>query len=173
MARLASSWATALLSAFLTIAPIQAQSSASTSATPTVATYVGVTTTITYKPEFTIPSAADNGQTLLPNIQDPQAVDAQTVCPGYKASDWNSTSLGFTATLSLAGKACNVYGNDVDTLSLTVEYQSADRLSVYITPANLVGCSLLLYPLQPAQVSLMEGFSVPTGSQRLDGIQAR
>lgn len=34
----------------------------------------------------------------------------------------------------LAGPACNVYGNDIDALSLAVEYQSADRLSVKIIP---------------------------------------
>jgi alpha-glucosidase len=39
-----------------------------------------------------------------------------------------------TADLSLAGPACNIYGTDVEALSLTVEYQSSDRLHVEITP---------------------------------------
>lgn len=31
----------------------------------------------------------------------------------------------------------SAYGNDVDKLTLTVEYQNADRLSINISPANL------------------------------------
>lgn len=37
--------------------------------------------------------------------------------------------------LTLAGKPCYAYGTDVETLNLTVEYQSADRLSINISPA--------------------------------------
>ena len=92
-------------------------------------------TTSTFRPIFTVPASADEGATLLPNIVDPQAVDAQTVCPGYKALNVLRTKYGVTATLSLAGPACNVYGTDIDTLNLTVQYQSADRLSVRIVPA--------------------------------------
>jgi hypothetical protein len=51
--------------------------------------------------------------TVLPNIDDPNAVDAQNVCPGYKASNVKTTPTGLTATLMLAGPACNVYGTDV------------------------------------------------------------
>ena len=52
-----------------------------------------------------------------------------------------NTIHGFTADLLLAGKPCNVYGNDVAELSLVVEYQSQKRLSVkvfpkYLAPAN-------------------------------------
>ena len=75
------------------------------------------------------------GATLIPNIQDPEAKDAQDVCPGYTASDVARNPLGLTATLTLAGSACNVYGIDIDTLNLTVQYQSADRLAIRITPA--------------------------------------
>jgi alpha-glucosidase len=75
---------------------------------------------------------------LLPNIQDQQAIDAQTVCPGYTASDVKENDFGLAASLTLAGKACNVYGTDVDTLTLTVEYQSAQRLSINISPTNVV-----------------------------------
>ena len=95
------------------------------------------TNTQTFAPQFTIPTNADNGAILIPNIYDPEAVNAQSVCPGYKASNVQRTPLGLTASLSLAGQACNVYGNDVDQLTLTVEYQSADRLSVNIQPAYL------------------------------------
>ena len=104
------------------------------SATPTVE--VSGTPT-TFRDIFTVPSAASSGATLIPNIQDPEAVDAQAVCPGYTASNVERNELGFTATLTLAGEACNVYGNDVETLNLTVEYQSSQRLAVGIKPAMI------------------------------------
>lgn len=88
----------------------------------------------TFKPVFTVPTDADNGAPLLPNILDPEAADAQSVCPGYKGSNVVTTALGLTATLTLAGKACNVYGTDLETLNLIVEYQSEDRLAVKISP---------------------------------------
>ena len=80
----------------------------------------------------------DNSAPLIPNIYDPQAVNPQDVCPGYKASNVVRTPYGLTADLSLAGNSCNVYGTDIDALSLTVEYQSADRLHVGITPTYIV-----------------------------------
>jgi hypothetical protein len=52
---------------------------------------------------------------------------------------------GLTAVLTLAGKPCNVYGNDVDVLNLRVEYQSENRLAVQITPANVVRLSYCLW----------------------------
>ncbi|PKX94863.1 glycoside hydrolase family 31 protein [Aspergillus novofumigatus IBT 16806] len=87
--------------------------------------------------QYTIPSSASNGQNVLANIEDPKAVDAQGVCPGYKASDVRQTRSGLTATLELAGKPCNVYGTDLDRLTFTVEYQAPDRVNVQITPANI------------------------------------
>lgn len=98
-------------------------------------------TTTTAAAQFTIPSAADNGANLLANLDDPEAVNAQSVCPGYIASNVHHSASGLSATLKLAGKACNVYGTDVETLNLTVEYQARDRLNIlitptYITPAN-------------------------------------
>ncbi|KAF2435435.1 hypothetical protein EJ08DRAFT_645731 [Tothia fuscella] len=90
---------------------------------------------VTYKPQFTVPAAADEGVTLIPNIKDPEAVDAQSVCPGYTASNVVRSAYGFSATLNLAGKPCNLYGTDVDVLALTVQYQNADRLSINISPA--------------------------------------
>ncbi|KAI9744603.1 MAG: hypothetical protein M1818_002132 [Claussenomyces sp. TS43310] len=71
---------------------------------------------------------------VTPNVKDPNAVNAQTVCPGYSASNVVQSPTGLTADLSLAGEACNIYGNDVDHLSLTVEYQATDQLHVEITP---------------------------------------
>jgi alpha-glucosidase len=45
-------------------------------------------------------------------------------CPGYKASGVKTTANGLTASLTLAGTACNVYGTDLKELTLAVEYQS-------------------------------------------------
>lgn len=101
----------------------------------------------TFKPVFTVPTDADVGAPVLPNINDPEAVDAQSVCPGYKGSNVVTTATGLTATLSLAGKACNVYGTDLETLNLTVEYQSEDRLAVKISPAVLDSSNVTQYQL--------------------------
>lgn len=80
-------------------------------------------TTSTFRPFFTVPPAADLGAALIPNINDPQAVDAQTVCPGYIAANLLKSPYGLSASLTLAGDPCNVYGTDIETLNLTVEYQ--------------------------------------------------
>ena len=45
-------------------------------------------------------------------------------CPGYSASNVTQSGNSLTASLSLAGDACNVYGNDISDLSLLVEYQT-------------------------------------------------
>jgi alpha-glucosidase len=87
--------------------------------------------------QFTIPASADVGAQLIANIDDPQAVNAQSVCPGYRASDVHHNSHGFTASLELAGDPCNVYGTDVEALTLTVEYQAKDRLNIQITPTHV------------------------------------
>lgn len=91
-------------------------------------------TPTSFRSIFTIPASADAGVEVLPNIQDPEAVNAQDVCPGYKASDAQEDDRGLTATLTLAGDACNVYGNDVEELTLKVEYQAQGRLAVGIVP---------------------------------------
>lgn len=94
-----------------------------------------------HAPVFTLPASADIGKNILPNINDPEAIDPQTACPGYKASNVQDTEGGFTAYLDLAGSACNVYGNDVEHLALSVEFQGDDRVHVeirprYISPEN-------------------------------------
>lgn len=90
--------------------------------------------TTSYRTIFTVPASADVGQTLLPNINDPEAVDAQTICPGYTASNVQTSDTGLTADLNLAGTGCSAYGNDVENLTLTVEYQDTGRLHVEIQP---------------------------------------
>jgi alpha-glucosidase len=99
---------------------------------PSTSSQTGTTTS--YREVFTVPADSDVGQPLLPNIEDPEAVDAQAVCPGYTASNVQNTTNGFTADLSLSGAACNVYGNEIEQLTLTVEYQALDRLHVGIQP---------------------------------------
>lgn len=74
---------------------------------------------------------------MIPNIQDPQAVDAQTVCPGYKCDNLQYSDTGLTAELTLAGPACNIYGTDIEHLSLKVEYQTDSRLHIEIIPSYL------------------------------------
>jgi len=61
-------------------------------------------------------------------------IDASGVdsCPGYAAANVQQTNTGLTAQLHLAGEACNVYGTDLQNLTLTVEYQSSTRLHVLI-----------------------------------------
>lgn len=87
--------------------------------------------------QFTIPASADVGANLIANTDDPQAVNAQSVCPGYKAANVHQTSKGLTATLQLAGEPCNAYGIDVDSLDLSVEYQAKDRLNIQIVPTHV------------------------------------
>jgi len=52
---------------------------------------------------------------------DPATLDA---CPGYKATNVNSGGSTLTADLSLAGKACNVFGTDIQKLKLEVAYET-------------------------------------------------
>jgi hypothetical protein len=92
------------------------------------------TDTASYRPVFTVPTDADVGMNVLPNIYDAEAANPQTVCPGYHASNVQQTSHGFTAELDLAGEPCNVYGNEINNLTLLVEYQADDRLHVHIHP---------------------------------------
>ncbi|KXJ86898.1 glycosyl hydrolases family 31-domain-containing protein [Microdochium bolleyi] len=73
----------------------------------------------------------------IPNVRDPDAVDPQSVCPGYKAGKITETKHGFTAQLRLAGKPCDVYGRDIEELTLIVETQDVDRLHVEILPTYL------------------------------------
>jgi alpha-glucosidase len=47
-------------------------------------------------------------------------------CPGYTATNVVNTATSLTADLSLAGIACNVYGNDVQDLKLLVNYDSGN-----------------------------------------------
>ncbi|GAB7358215.1 hypothetical protein MBLNU230_g0367t1 [Neophaeotheca triangularis] len=73
---------------------------------------------------------------LTPTVRDPTAPEPQD-CPGYKASNVADTAQGFTADLTMAGAACQAFGNDIADLVLNVEYQTRDRLNVQIYPRNV------------------------------------
>lgn len=94
-----------------------------------------------------MPSPADYAPSVTPNVLDKTAPDAQIQCPGYTASNVKESDTGVTADLKLAGKPCSVYGNDVEDLTLAVEYQSKDRLAVRIAPKYLVPANRSIYIL--------------------------
>lgn len=83
-------------------------------------------------------------------MKDPSAPNTQQECPGYIASNVQHTTAGLTADLTLAGTACNVYGIDIVDLSLSVEYQSKERLAVRIVPKYLAPENKSLYILDPS-----------------------
>jgi alpha-glucosidase len=99
---------------------------------------VAAQSTTSSRPQFTVPASADVGLPVIPNVDDPLAVNAQTVCPGYLASNVKQDDNGFSASLSLAGEPCNVYGTDIDELSLVVQFQSKNRLEINISPSKIV-----------------------------------
>ncbi|KAF8318802.1 hypothetical protein DL93DRAFT_2124857 [Clavulina sp. PMI_390] len=53
-------------------------------------------------------------------------------CPGYKATNVKTSGNTLSATLTLAGTACNVYGPDLQSLKLQVTYETTDRIHVKI-----------------------------------------
>lgn len=75
--------------------------------------------------------------TVVPTIHDSSAPDPQQECPGYKAWSVATNEHGFIADLALAGDACNVFGHDVQQLTLRVSHQTKSRLSVNISPTYL------------------------------------
>jgi len=54
----------------------------------------------------------------------PQPTPSLDACPGYSASVVETTSTGLTAHLHLSGDGCNVHGPDLQTLLLTVAYET-------------------------------------------------
>ncbi|TKA83915.1 hypothetical protein B0A55_00179 [Friedmanniomyces simplex] len=99
--------------------------------------YTAVDPSSTTQPVIsTLSPQIDATPSLTPTVYDPVAPDAQQ-CPGYTASNIQNTSSGFTADLTLAGSHCQAYGNDIDDLTLEVQYQTKDRLNVKIYPKNI------------------------------------
>lgn len=48
-------------------------------------------------------------------------------CPGYKALNVNEQGSTLTADLVLNGDPCDVYGQDLQSLKLLVEYQTGEH----------------------------------------------
>ncbi|KIM29882.1 glycoside hydrolase family 31 protein [Serendipita vermifera MAFF 305830] len=61
-----------------------------------------------------------------------QNIDA---CPGYNATNVSNTRNGFKADLILAGPACNVYGPDIAKLTLSVTYETDNRIHMKVVDA--------------------------------------
>ncbi|KAL9074482.1 MAG: hypothetical protein Q9161_002270 [Pseudevernia consocians] len=85
---------------------------------------------------------------LLLGILRPILSQDLSSCPGYIASNVVQTDSGLTASLTLAGDTCNVYGYDLPDLTLLVEYQTDSRLHIkifdqsetaYQVPESVVG----------------------------------
>ncbi|KAJ7611672.1 alpha-glucosidase [Roridomyces roridus] len=70
------------------------------------------------------------GGVLAGTVVDPAVLDA---CPGYSASNVKVEGGTLTASLKLAGKACNVFGTDIAALQLEVVYETTNRIHVKIT----------------------------------------
>ena len=63
------------------------------------------------------------GLVLLASLR-PVISQGISSCPGYTASNVAQTDSGLTASLTLAGDTCNVYGYDLPDLTLLVQYQT-------------------------------------------------
>ncbi|KAI0274382.1 alpha-glucosidase [Russula aff. rugulosa BPL654] len=64
---------------------------------------------------------------------DPALLDA---CPGYNATNVKADGPRLSANLILAGKPCNVFGNDIKVLDLVVVYETDTRIHLKITDAS-------------------------------------
>jgi alpha-glucosidase len=60
---------------------------------------------------------------------DPALLDA---CPGYNATNVKADGPRLSANLILAGKPCNVFGNDIKVLNLTVVYETGTSTAQYM-----------------------------------------
>lgn len=78
-------------------------------------------------------SAVTAAANIVP--RDAPSDDLLAACPGYAASNVQTTATSLSADLTLAGPACNVYGDDLQDLTLEVTYETATRLHVKIQDA--------------------------------------
>ncbi len=112
------SWKQALLCALPAVvaqSSSQADGLTTTAGSKTISSAVATVngSPTTYSVAFTVPAEADIGPKILPNIYDTSAKQAQSLCPGYKASNVKKTSTGMTASLSLAGSAVSLLFRDL------------------------------------------------------------
>lgn len=66
-----------------------------------------------------------SASSLVPRANSTNSTGDLASCPGYKASNVKTTSSSVTADLTLAGTACNVYGDDLESLTLEVVYETS------------------------------------------------
>lgn len=83
----------------------------------------------------TLPSDIDQGKKLLANLEDPNAKDAQKLCPGYTATNVRNSPGGLSARLVLAGANCNVYGTDIELVLFSFTLITGKRLTTDYVPA--------------------------------------
>lgn len=91
--------------------------------------------------------------TSVLDARDYPSDDALTSCPGYTASNVQTTASSLSADLTLAGPACNVYGDDLENLTLIVTYETATRLHVKIQDAanSVYQVPESVFPRPPSQ----------------------
>jgi len=123
-------------------------------------------TPTTYSVAFTVPAEADIGPKILPNIYDTKAKKAQDLCPGYTASNVQQVGNGMTASLTLAGKACNVYGTDIEDLTFSMEVLSDDVMNIRIQPTYLDATNMSQYilPSDLVYLPVSSGVTNATGN---------
>ena len=103
-------------------AAVQRGASSTTTASPT-----------SWRSIPTLPSDIDQGKKLLANLEDPNAKDAQKLCPGYTATNVRNSPGGLSARLVLAGANCNVYGTDIELVLFS--FTLIKRLTTDYAPA--------------------------------------
>lgn len=69
-------------------------------------------------------AAAGSASALLPRQVNDTNSNPLDSCPGYEASNVQNTGNSLTADLTLAGPACNAYGDDLVDLRLSVTYET-------------------------------------------------
>lgn len=76
---------------------------------------------------------------------DPTTLDA---CPGYHATNVQTSSTGLTAKLVLGGTPCNVFGDDIKTLSLSVVYETSESSCFVLNVEGIDKCFSQPHPPQ-------------------------
>ncbi|KZP31568.1 glycoside hydrolase family 31 protein [Athelia psychrophila] len=92
--------------------------------------------------------AASTAASVVPTLSSNVTFSLNTTsCPGYTVGKVDKSSTGLTASLYLAGPACNAFGTDLANLTVQVTYEQQERLRVHIydtaekqwqAPASLV-----------------------------------
>lgn len=75
---------------------------------------------------LTVAFAGVAAAATITNRQLQASSDPSSACPGYTASNVEQSTNGLTASLKLAGAACNSFGRDVEDLKLTVNYDNGE-----------------------------------------------